>query len=340
MSVARKWVFPILRLVVFAAIAVALVKLAFFGSSTAGAGGEFPTGGVIDPQVPVMIGTVSNDVVLSGTVKADDAVPVKAPLGGEVIQVDVAVGSVVSAGQGMGVIKGVNSAGRAVTVAITAPVGGTVSSVSIVVNQQTNAGTVIAQIAPPGFYITAAVQPVDRYRLADAPAEATVTVTGGPAPFTCTNLTVRTPLAGSGTGSGDGENPGTGDPGAGSGTTARCVVPADVTVFPDLTAQLTISAGVAENVLVVPVTSVLGSAESGVVYVVTDPETGETEERQVTLGLSDGINVEIVDGLEEGELVMQFVPGAPADPGMMGAEDCGGLPAVFDNSGNFVGCGG
>lgn len=314
MSVARKWVFPILRIVVFAAIAVALVKLAFFGTSSAGAGGDLPTGGVVDPQVPVTIGTVSNDVVLSGVVKADDAVAVKAPLDGTITSVDVGVGSVVAAGQQLGVVKGVNSAGKTVSVAITAPVAGTVSAFSIVGNQNTTAGTVVAQIAPPGFSVTASVQPLDRYRLATAPSEATVTVVGGPAPFTCTNLTVTTPLAGSGTGSGD--DPGTGDPNAGSGTTARCVVPADVTVFPDLTAQLTISAGVAENVLLVPVTAVLGSAESGVVYVVTDPETGATEERTVTLGLSDGINIEVVDGLEEGELVLQFVPGAPADPGM------------------------
>lgn len=329
MSVARKWVFPILRIVVFAAIAVALVKLAFFGASTAGTGGEVPTGGVIDPQVPVTISTVSNDVVLSGTVKADDAVPVKAPLDGNLVSVDVGVGSVVAAGQQLGVVKGFNSAGRATTVAITAPVAGTISALSIVTNQNTTAGTVVAQIAPPGFYVTASVQPADRYRLTEAPTEAMVTVTGGPAPFTCTGLTVTTPLAGSGTGT---EDPGTGDPGmgAGSGTTARCVVPADVTVFPDLVAQLTISAGIAENVLVVPVTSVLGAAESGVVYVIVDPETGETEERQVTLGLSDGINVEIVDGLEEGELVMQFVPGAPAgEPGM-----------PIDGGGVFIGYGG
>ena len=317
MSVARKWVFPILRIVVFAAIAVALVKLAFFGTSTAGAGGEQPTGGFVDPQVPVMISTVSNDVVLSGTVKADDAVAVKSPLDGTVVQVDVGVGSRVTAGDQLGVIKGTNSAGRAITVSIEAPATGTISAFSIVANQTTTAGTVVAQIAPPGFYITAAVQPTDRYRLVDAPTEATVTVSGGPAPFTCTSLTVTTPLAGAGTGSGA-DDPATGDPGAGSGTTARCVVPADVTVFPDLVAQLTISAGIAENVLVVPVTAVLGAAESGVVYVV-DAETGETEERSVTLGLSDGINVEVVDGLTEGELVMQFVPGAPAgDPNMPG----------------------
>jgi macrolide-specific efflux system membrane fusion protein len=335
MSVARKWVFPILGLIVAAAIAAALVKLAFFGESSAGAGGETPTGAVIDPQVPVMIGTVSNDVLLSGTVNADDAVPAKAPLDGTLVTVDVGVGSVVAAGQQLGVIKGLNSAGRTITVAITAPVAGTVSALSIVTNQQTTAGTVVAQIAPPGFYVTATVQPADRYRLLAAPAEALVTVTGGPAPFTCTSLSITTPLAGAGTGSGSPDDPGVGDPGAGgSGTTARCVVPPEVTVFPGLVAQLTISAGIAENVLVVPVTSVLGAAESGVVYVVLDD--GTTEERQVTLGLSDGINVEVVDGLEEGELVMQFVPGAPAG----GIDDCGGMPIMTDPSGVVIGCGG
>lgn len=312
MSVARKWVFPILGLLVAAAIAAALVKLAFFGASSAGAGGEQPTGNIVDPQVPVMISTVSNDVLLSGTVKADDAVAVKAPLDGTLASVDVGVGSVVAAGQQIGSIKGVNSAGRAIVVGIVAPVAGTISALSIVPNQSTTAGTVVAQIAPPGFYVTATVQPSERYRLIDAPTEALVTVTGGPAPFACINLTITTPLAGAGTGG----DPNEGDPGAGAGTTARCVVPPDVTVFPDLIAQITISAGVAENVLVVPVTAVLGAAESGVVYVVN--EDGSTEERQVTLGLSDGINVEVTDGLEEGEIVLQFVPGAPADPGFPG----------------------
>ncbi len=112
MSIARKWVFPILGLVVAAAIAAALVKLAFFGGSTAGAGGEQPTGNIVDPQVPVMISTISNDVLLSGTVNADDAVAVKAPLDGTLATVDVGVGSVVGAGQQIGSIKGVNSAGR------------------------------------------------------------------------------------------------------------------------------------------------------------------------------------------------------------------------------------
>ncbi|MEO8527751.1 MAG: hypothetical protein ABI435_01600 [Pseudolysinimonas sp.] len=312
MSVIRKRIFSILGLVVAAAIAVALIKLAFFGASTAAAGGDVPTGEVVDPQVTVMLGTVSNDVVLSGTVSADDAVPIKAPLDG-IATVDVGVGEVVAAGQQIGSIKGTNASGRAITVAVDAPVAGTISALTVVTNQNVTAGAAWANIAPPGFYVTASVQPVDRYRLITAPTEAQVTVSGGPAPFTCTNLTVTTPLAGSGSSDPSGDPNGAAAP----GTTARCVVPADVTVFPDLVAQLTISAGISENVLIVPVTSVLGAAESGVVYVVKDD--GTTEERQVTLGLSDGVNVEVTSGLTEGELVLQFVPGAPAlDPSQTG----------------------
>ncbi len=38
------------------------------------------------------------------------------------------------------------------------------------------------------------------------------------------------------------------------------------------------------------------------------------------LGLNDGVNVEVKEGLEEGDVILQFVPGAPAPPtdgGMM-----------------------
>ena len=38
----------------------------------------------------------------------------------------------------------------------------------------------------------------------------------------------------------------------------------------------------------------------------------------MTLGLSDGISVEVTGGLEEGDIILQFVPGAPGDPGMGG----------------------
>ena len=54
MGIARRWVFPILRLVVFAAIAAALVKLAFFG----GFGGETADPAVVGFEMARLIKAV------------------------------------------------------------------------------------------------------------------------------------------------------------------------------------------------------------------------------------------------------------------------------------------
>jgi multidrug efflux pump subunit AcrA (membrane-fusion protein) len=101
-----------------------------------------------------------------------------------------------------------------------------------------------------------------------------------------------------------------------SGTTVTCAIPAEVTVFSGLAAQITIAAGVAENVLIVPTTAVKGSAQTGVVWFVLPG--GDTEERPVTLGMTDGVNVQVNDGLVEGDLINQFVPGAVS----IGGADC------------------
>jgi multidrug efflux pump subunit AcrA (membrane-fusion protein) len=46
--------------------------------------------------------------------------------------------------------------------------------------------------------------------------------------------------------------------------------------------------------------------------------SGPSEERKVQLGLNDGSRVEVVSGLSEGEFVLEFIPGAPAQvqPGL------------------------
>src|SRR5690606_11043778 len=126
--------------------------------------------------------TVSNDVYLSGIVEADPAVTSKANLTGDVIGVHVKLGSVVKEGQKIATIKGFNSAGQTITSVVKARSAGTISSLSIVKNQLVNAGETIAKIAPPGFHVTATVQPIERYRLTGAPTEAMVTINGGPAP--------------------------------------------------------------------------------------------------------------------------------------------------------------
>ncbi len=205
---------------------------------------------------------------------------------------------------------------------VTAPATGTLSSFTALVGQQFAVGDPVGQIAPPAFHVSGSIPPEQLYRLIERPADAQVTINGGPAPFTCTGLSITSPLPGTGTGGTGGT--GTGGGSGETGPTVRCAVPADVTVFAGLTAEIVIAGGVAENVLTVPITAVEGTAGTGNVYFVL-PD-GSTELRPVTLGLNDGSNVEVTEGLEEGDLVLQFIPGAPAGPpGGMG-ENCMAMP--------------
>ena len=326
MSIARKWVFPILRIVVFAVIAVALVKLAFFADPIEQSG-EQPTGEIVEPQIPVTIGTIQNDVVLTGAVNANPAVPVKVTFGGEVRQVLISQGKVVKKGTPIMVVQAelVNMNGTPYTRSetVTAGANGILSSFSVLVGQVVGIGDVVGQVAPQSFNVTATIAPEQLYRLTEQPTEAQVSVQGGPAPFTCTKLRIITPLPGEG-GDGSGE-------GEGSGTTVRCSVPGDVRVFPGLVADVTIAGGIAENVLTVPLTAVQGAADTGIVYIVG--ADGTQEERPVTLGINDGVNVEIIEGVTEGEMILQFVPGAAAgDPGGVPVEP--GFP--IDDGGGVI----
>lgn len=333
MGIARKWVFPIIRIVVFLVIAAALVKLAFFAdpSAEASGGGATPTGEIVEPQVAATVGTIQNDVQLTGTVNADAAVPVRATFGGVVQKLLVGVGQAVAAGTEIAVVKAdlVNANGEpySKTQKITAGSDGTLSAFTLLAGQTIAIGDTVGQVAPAAFNVTASLAPEQLYRLLNKPTDAQVTVTGGPAPFTCGSLTIQTALAGAGSSGGadGGADPNAGGGGSGTGATVWCRVPADVTVFAGLVADVTIAGGVATDVLTIPMTAVQGAAQSGVVYVVG--ADGANEERPVTLGINDGVNVEVTSGLEEGEMILEFVPGAAAgDPG---ASDGSGVISSF-----------
>ncbi|KRC58330.1 hypothetical protein ASE14_17095 [Agromyces sp. Root81] len=339
MGVWRKWIFPTVRIVLVAVIAIALAKLAFFPDrAEADAEAIMPTGSVSEPQVAVARGSIANDVVLTGTVNADASAPVKATGTGAVDEVFVAAGQQVSAGQKLYDIKVEDKVEPVETVGpdgmptmttpkpsfhfekVLAPSAGVLSSLDVITGQPVATGDVTGQVAPPSFNVTATLSPEQQYRLTSAPTEALVTIAGGPAPFTCGGLVITTPLSGAGSSTGagagaggDGGAGGTGGQASGGGTTVRCAVPGDVRVFPGLSAQVKISAGSAADVLVVPITAVEGGAETGVVWLVT-PD-GERVEQPVKLGLSDGTQVEVVEGVAEGDQVLQFVPGAPGETG-------------------------
>lgn len=325
MGIARKWVFPILRILVFAAIAAALVKIAFFADLGETGDAAEPTGQIVEPQVPVALGTIQNDVTLTGTVAADAAVPIKATLTGEVREVLVSAGQHVDAGTPIVVLRsetpnpdGTISYDRET---VTSPIAGTLSNFSVLVGQSFAVGDDVGKVAPPSFNVSGSLAPEQQYRLLNQPTEAQVTITGGPAPFACTGLTITTPAESNAEG-------------GSAGPTVRCAVPGDVRVFAGLAAEMVLAGGVAENVLIAPITAVEGTSQTGNVYFVL-PD-GTTELRPVTLGLNDGINVEIKEGLEEGDLILQFIPGADAgteDPGFPTGEAC------FDDGNGGMICG-
>lgn len=329
MGVARRWVFPIIRIVLIAVIAVALARLAFFPDRPPEDAPTLPTGSIVEPTIPVTVGTITNDVILDATISADPAVPITSTAAGTVNKVFVRVGAVVGAGTPIFDVKvevvreptrpdpktpDAETTPQAPVyryVEVTASAAGTVSSLGVLEGQNVTIGEAVGQIAPPTFSVSGSLQAAQQYRLLNRPTEASVAITGGPAPFTCTGLKITTPLAGAASG----PSPAGGSPEApttpgGTATTVTCPVPPGVTVFPGLAAEMTIPGGRAEGVLVVPTTAVRGSAETGAVWIASDE--GEAEERPVQLGLNDGMQVEIKGGLVEGEMIREFAPGAEA----------------------------
>jgi membrane fusion protein (multidrug efflux system) len=318
----RTFVFPALRLLVWSVIAVALVVLAFRGGSDGGApaGPGAPTLDLSTPVIPVARGTVANTVTVTGTVVADDPVPVRATAAGTVRRVLISRGGTVSGGQALLEIRveeeqqpltGTDAEGNPTitprppkvrTVTVPAPSGGTVTAVDVLVDQVVSVGDKIGEISPGTLAVTASLTQAEQFRLLAPPSTADVTVQGGPAPFTCTGLA----LGGAAPAS-SGEDPGGFPaPAQSGGTTARCAVPPGTTVFAGMAATVAVDAGTAENVLVVPITAVQGSVQQGNVWVVG--EDGAQEQRSVALGLSDGDQIEVREGLVEGEQVLQFVP--------------------------------
>lgn len=302
MVVWRRWVFPILLVLVLGAAALALVKIAFFPDSAPAAAVQ-PSGQIADPVVPVERAEVANALSLTGTVARDAPYAVRSEIDGTVTAVHVGQGQAVAAGQPLFTVK----QGYPVkNVDVLAPEAGDVGEIAVVKGQPASIGGELAKLTPARYHVRATVDPVQLYRLQGAPTEASVTIQGGPAPFTCTGLKVE--VADDGT------------------TTVACAVPADQVVFAGLQAQLDIDLGTVTDVLVVPTTAVKGGAGSGIVWV--DGGDGELEERTVELGVSDGAIVEVTTGLEEGEQVRQYVPGVAAadepvcyDDGM-GGEYC------------------
>jgi macrolide-specific efflux system membrane fusion protein len=327
MSISRRWIFPIIRLLIFLAIAIALVKLAFFASVELPKSTATPTGSVSEPLATAKTGTVLNNVKVSGTIAADPATPVKATAAGPVVRILVHAGQTVKKGTAILTIESTvtgtgPNAGKPKLVTVSSSVGGTLSDVSVMVAQEVAVGDPVAQVASSRFSVTGSLQPEQLYRLLNKPTSATVTISGGPAPFVCTNLTISAAAAAAAaTSSGADPAAGASAGGSGDGTSMSCAVPTSVRVFDGLQATVSIPGGSATNAIIVPVTAVEGIADVGIVYL--EASGGAPHKEQVKLGLNDGKNVQVLSGLSVGDTVLEYVPGAKKASGCPdGATNC------------------
>jgi multidrug efflux pump subunit AcrA (membrane-fusion protein) len=279
----RRWIFPLLLVLVLGAASAALVKIAFFPDSTVAQ--IAPEATITDPVIAVERGSVVNELSLAGNIARDEAFPVRSEITGTVTAVHVAEGAAVAAGQKLFTIR---QDEPKKDIDVVAAEAGDVTEIALVKGQTTSVGTEIYTLTPARYHLLATVEPVQLYRLVNAPTDASVTITGGPAPFTCTGVRVEV--------SNDGI------------ASVRCAIPTDQVVFAGLPATLDLALGKVDDALVIPTTAVQGGSGTGDVWIDAG-DGGEPEKRAVTLGVNDGTMVEVISGLDEGESIRQFVPG-------------------------------
>lgn len=320
MGVTRRIIFPGLRIIIWAVIAVALVRMAFAGPTVGVEDPLQPSATVVDPEVPVTTASITNTVTVQASVVEDPAVPVRATLAGEVSALLTTEGQRVEVGTPVLEIRMETPVEPTVTTdpetgeqtvtenrpkvtkeVVIAPVAGTLH-LAVLKGQLVSIGDGVGTVAPGTLSVTGTLSPDQRYRLITVPTEAEVTLHGGPAPFVCTGLRLG---AAAGAAPVDPAAP---EEGAGATTSGAvtCAVPPGVTAFAGLGADIAITNGTAADALVVPVTAVQGSVQTGNVWVVL-PD-GSTEERAVGLGLTDGEVVQVVEGLTLEDTVLEFVP--------------------------------
>ncbi|QTE29993.1 efflux RND transporter periplasmic adaptor subunit [Pengzhenrongella sicca] len=326
MGVTRRIIFPVLRLILWAVIAAALVKIAFAGQTiTGGESPLSPSAEIVEPQVAASTGSITNTVTVTGSVVADPAVTVRATMAGTVTKVIVAAGAHVDAGAALLEITLETPVEPTVTTnpetgeqtvrenkptikreKVTAPTAGA-ATLTALKDQVVAVGDSIGAISPGTLSVSGTLTPDQQYRLLTAPTEAQVTLKGGPAPFTCTGLRIGAAPAGDGDGAGEtGIDPATGQPLQAASGSVSCAVPTGITAFAGLGADLSITNGSAEGAVVVPVSAVQGSVQTGNVWVVL-PD-GTQEQRAVGLGLTDGQVVQITSGLVAGDQILEFIP--------------------------------
>lgn len=313
-----QFAFQIIKLVLLATIAIALIKFAFFPAdknsenTTANPGGNFIALTVFPER-----GDLKSELVLEGTIDADAGVTVKATSSGEVIKLFKNDGEATVVGEPIlqlreeipGQEQTITDEEGNETVIVGEPKYKYTNVISpangeLVLNALTgqtfNIGDVVANIQPATYTANANLTPQQIYQVTNLPKTAKIAIVDGPAPFECTSLKLVQPRIG-GTGSENTDS-------AESSLKISCPIPPETRVFPGLKIKMTITVGEVKDALTIPISAVEGRFETGKVYRV-DTEGAEPEAIEVKLGLSDGKRIQILEGLTEDQEILEFLPG-------------------------------
>lgn len=352
MGFVRATLFPALRLLVWAVIAVALCYLAFGRDGTSLPSGDALSPGLDESQRTVAVepADIASTIALTGTVAADPASTVKATAAGVVSRVHHRVGDVVDSRTPLldvrvtlepvagapvtapdGTVTTPEPRPRTRTVTVLAGSPGTLTSLAVLLDQEVTVGEDVATVSPGTLSVSAPLTQAQQFRLLAPPQSASAQARGGPAPFVCGGLSTAAATS-STTGTPDPSQAGPVEP---STAQVTCRVPLGTTVFAGMSVDLTIDTGSVRQVPSVPVTAVLGTVGEGKVWVVG--ADGAPVERTVRLGLTDGRRVQVTDGLQPGEQVLEFTLVASDDdpvPGQDGGVTySGSVPASVVGSG-------
>ncbi|MDG4773992.1 efflux RND transporter periplasmic adaptor subunit [Solwaraspora sp. WMMD792] len=185
------------------------------------------------------------------------------------------------------------------TTELTAPTDGAFVRFAIYDGMKVEAGVPVAVIRYGGYAVQAELPMEQAYRLYEDPISARVQVTGGPGPSDCTLVDPADGVGSAGTRVAESV------PRDAKPMLLMCLLHPGTKARAGLPAILGITTGERIDTLLLPTQAVAGDAESGVVTRLVDGELVETE---VKLGISDGVDVEILDGLDEGDMVLAYGP--------------------------------
>lgn len=291
------------------------------GLCTVGATGWLAGSGAATPQAPpdrlpapdlsAQVITVGKDDIVShltvdAVVRPDPTVPVRPERKGTVTAVYGEPGQRVDKGDQLLAISSkadpprrrtgtaqVSAASTPVLTIVRATESGRITEVDAQVGQQVTPSATVASVEPEEFQAIGTVPPDQIYRLYTRPKSIKLAIDHGPAPFPCTLIDYGLSAA---------ENS--------SDVQVRCRVPADRKVFPGVRAEMAITTDSVKKAVVVPISAVLGDAETGQVTVVK-PD-GAHEARTVVLGINDGRRVQVIGGLKAGDKILDRAPEDPA----------------------------